>query len=368
MAFIALCAIYLQLRGIRIAGDSPRYTDGAQRLIHGLPLDGKQKSYPGYIAVVALTQLTGLDLTGVIALQILVAIVAAFSLYRLGVALGSPSVGLLAAALFLLNPEIMRWHTYILTDSLYVSGVVLATHAIYAAALRPTSGRTILALGAIAFCMSLRPNGWILVPVAVTFWLFLSPVPTSRSRKALVILLPLLLLPLLPGLRTSVAEEAPTTMLRQGTVIWGYDAANLKMPVDSHPLTGRWTDGPQYALAHPLPTLRLGATRVAAELLHARPYYSLLHNLVILTYLLPTYLLAAMAFLVNRRHPLVQLIALVIVGHFLVVAMTFADWDGRFLLYALPVVQLLAAWSIIRLAELVPLRIRQSKHGEPQSP
>ena len=47
-----------------------------------------------------------------------------------------------------------------------------------------------------------------------------------------------------------------------------------------------------------------------------------------------------------RRKPLAQLAIAVILAHLLVVALTFADWDGRWLLYVLPLIGLLAAVGV----------------------
>ena len=48
----------------------------------------------------------------------------------------------------------------------------------------------------------------------------------------------------------------------------------------------------------------------------------------------------------TRRHALTSLLAAVIAGHLLTVALTFADWDGRFLLYVLPAIGVLAARGV----------------------
>lgn len=90
LLFLLLNLAIFASYGIRLGGDSPRYIDGAVRLLSNQPLAANQVGYYGYIAVIALNQALGLDNAGVVLLQLLVSAFALYCLYSLGDSLAGP--------------------------------------------------------------------------------------------------------------------------------------------------------------------------------------------------------------------------------------------------------------------------------------
>ena len=362
LAFAVAMTGILATIGVAIGGDSPRYVDGADRLLRGQGLHGVQSAYAGYIAVVAFARLIGTGLTGVV-VQIGAVLAAATALVWLGSRLGHVEVGVLGAAFFLLFPEIAAWHAYILTDSLYTSTVVLCVWATHRAT--ELGGRAYApAVALVLLGALLRPTGWVLPP-AIAGYLAISLLRTRRGQAAgllaVLIVCAGLALAVRP-LRSGIESQSPARMLRRGQVIWGHDASRAHMPADGTVGDGRGAYV-RYVLRHPTSVARLMATRVFTELAHIRPYYSRAHNAMIAAVLVPVYLLAGLAVLRGRRNPLVLLILGVIAAHLVVVALFFADWDGRFLIHVLPLVGLLAATSAESLTarhRVVPSGARRS--------
>jgi hypothetical protein len=123
--------------GVRLGGDSYlRYLPGAESLLRGRPLTSHQATFLGYIYLVAFCRYAGAGLTGVVVVQLLFAAFATAALYDLGKSLGGRLSGVIAAGLSAGNPELVRWNSFILTDSLYTSAAVLATWGIYRASRR----------------------------------------------------------------------------------------------------------------------------------------------------------------------------------------------------------------------------------------
>src|SRR6202171_4810724 len=90
---------------------------------------------------------------------------AGLALYELTKHLAGRLAGLLAAILFLLNPDIFRWNLFVFTDALYIYFVILACWAIWKA-----SGNLLtktLSFAVVLFASSIRPNGWPLPLIAV---------------------------------------------------------------------------------------------------------------------------------------------------------------------------------------------------------
>jgi len=150
------------------------------------------------------------------------------------------------------------------------------------------------------------------------------------------------------GLELSVQFD-PYQMLLRGEVVWGYEDWRLPMPSDADTDGAGWAGVIGYALQHPLASLRLAIYRVGACLVHIRPFYSFRHNILAIVFLVPLYLLAIYGLFRARREQLSTLLVLVIGSHLLLVALTFANWDGRFLLYTLPLIGVFSAYGAAKL-------------------
>ncbi|MBW3570074.1 MAG: glycosyltransferase family 39 protein [Gemmatimonadetes bacterium] len=350
--FAAVNGAMLARYGVRLGGDTHRFLSGAAHLLAGEPLQGREPTFVGYAAVVALSQAAGAGLAGVVAVQLLFAALATAALYDTGRRLGGRAAGFLAAAFFGGNPDFARFNVVIISDSLYVSLVALAAWAVHRAAERGGAAYA-AAVPVVAFAALVRPNGWVLVPLAAAYWI-------ARTRRAAGVRVALVCavfavaaapLVLLAPATKSVQDVGAYQELRDGTVIWGYDARRLPMPPEGGPASGGLEGMAGYALRHPIATARLAAERLGTEMVHTRPFYSPAHNAVVLAVLLPLYALAVLGLARVSREPLALLLLAIIVAHGAVIAATFADWDGRFLLYVLHLVGVLAAVEAARLAE-----------------
>lgn len=333
--------------GVLHGGDTTRFLSGADHLIRGERLVEKEGSYLGYLGVVALIHMLGLPQGAIVILQITFAAVASAALYDLGRLLAGPSAGIAAAAMFALNPEIARWHLFIYTDSLYISFVIFAVWAVHRAT---TRGGITYVLGAavVLFTALLRPNGWILVPISLGYWIMRGKMP-HRLRWALALIVCVGFVAVaasVRGFRQGIESQGPTRALLEGEVVWGYDGWRVPMPVHDLPPGSDWVSAANYVIRHPFATARLATSRVAAELVHARPFYSTIHNAFAVAMVLPIYLLAVVGFARTRTDPLARLLLTVIAGHLLIIAATFANWDGRFLLYFFPMILALAGAGI----------------------
>jgi 4-amino-4-deoxy-L-arabinose transferase-like glycosyltransferase len=348
VASLLMGAAAFQRYSVRFDGDTIRYVDGATHLMAGVPFQNKEASYLGYVAVVAASLLTGSPLT-LVAFQIVVAAIAAVALYSLALELFDAEVALMSAAIFIMNPDIAKRHVYVLTDSLYISFVVLATWVIHRAA-AGSAYRILPAVPVTAFTALLRPNGWLLVPIAVIY------VTWRRARRPrLALMVAILVIAAFVGvmvtlrpMKHAVDAERPDHWLRAGIVIWGYEPWKLEMPSDPSP-EGGWTTGLVYVARHPVASAKLGLAHLGVELLHARPYYPIGKNALILVMYPLLYGFAAWGFVPVRSAPLARLCAVIVAAHMALVAITFADWSGRFLLYVVPLLSLFAGNGVLRL-------------------
>jgi len=341
--FLALNLGLLARTGIRLGGDSARYLAAAEALADGRPVGAWVTGYAGYVALVALAETSGLGLPGVVGLQLGVAALAGVALAAIGTSLGGPAGGLLGSAFLLANPDVARWHAYVLTDSLYTSAVVLVVWAVWRAAAQ--GGRWYLvALLVLLPAATLRPTGLVLLPVAFGFWgvrglLRRQWAATALAAAGLVAAAAWLFSPRIHDTVGSV----PGQFLRTGQVLYRHPAFRMDMPPDPTPGQTGWLADLRYVARHPGASLTLAARRVALELAHVRPYYSLRHNLLVAGVLLPLYVLAACGAALTWRQPLTRLLLLVVGAHLGLVGGTLADYDGRFLVHIVGPLAALAA-------------------------
>lgn len=321
--------------GIRHGGDTFKYLEGAADLLAGRPFPWMEGGglFFGYVGLIALADAVGIGRAGIIGFQFGAAALATLALYDLGRQLSGRPAGVLAAAVFVVDVDIARWNVYLLTDSLYISLVVLATWLVHRAV-----GRGIRAYVAAAcvglFTALIRPNGWIFGPIALVYWTTRTELDT-RLKYAVWACVVLMCAGSALGLATIVGgvATAPTDVPHAQTPIPG-ETAGMKWR--------RWSNRGLEA--------KPAAGRVLKELLHVRSYYSAAHNAVVLVVIAITYPLAVLGFVRRRDQPLTRLLAAVIAGHLLLVAVTFADWDGRYLLHIFSLIVVFAACGAIRLA------------------
>jgi 4-amino-4-deoxy-L-arabinose transferase-like glycosyltransferase len=362
----ALINADLARRGVLTGGDTARYTTGAHNLLDGEALDNQQRLYAGYVALVALADELGIGLTGVVAIQIALVALAALALFDLGRQLAGAWVGLVAAALYITSPDLTRftgWQSYILTDAPYTSALAIAVWAIHQARVR---GGRWYGAGAVVVVLaaSLRPQGWWLLPAALLYWV----VPRRAGLRSRLLVVAgvaaafVAVVALAPGLSENTARASPDRALRTGLVIYGSSAWRVSMPRESPSGHHGWSDVGYYAVRHPIASARTAATRIVVETAHIRPFYATRRNAVILAYLVPLYLLATIGLAAHWREPLVQLVAALVALHLALVAVFFADYDGRWLVHVLPLIDFLAALGGSSIARSLSRPRRLSGH------
>lgn len=343
LGVFAAAAMALWLNGgVRPAGDTPLYLNGALRLRQGLPLEGAQHAYAGYIAFVALHQWLGLKAAAIITTQVALGAMVLVTSYDAGARLAGWIGGGLAAWLYAVNLDLARFHYYVLSDSLFTSLLWLSAYA----AIRASSGChrvwTVLAAILAVVLVTVRLNGWLALPCLAAFLLLPGK---RRGRSVRWATWGIVVMATCVGLRWTLSMNGSLggtgTLLAQGRVVAADSSSVIPMPPAAGSDTGLLGSG-QYCAAHPGACLRLMSRRMAVELAHTRPYYSPAHNLVIRTTLPLLYGLALVGIVAYWRHSFTWL-ALVLVGlQLMVVGMSGADWDGRFLLMVMPLLTFLS--------------------------
>jgi hypothetical protein len=326
-ASVAVNLALLALLGVQRGADTDRYIEGAADLVAGRRFGGPSGwVYIGYNGLLAIAESAGVGQLGVVGVQILAVACATMALYDLARTVGGRAAGCLAAAFFVVDYDIARWHLYILTDSLYISFVVLVTWAAHRAV-----GRGVLAYLAASMVLLptalVRPNGWMMVPLVAIYWV----VQSAMRRRVQIAAVAALVVVCGGGAATVAAIQ------------FSGDTAPRRMPVASPQVNRQLLP---FARAMRI-RKRLNPAQMPIRLIsvlgHLQPRFSLRHKIIVSVMLAVVYPLAVGGFVVSRGQPIAQFMAAIVACHLLLVTVMFNDRDGRYLLYIFPLVVVFAA-------------------------
>jgi hypothetical protein len=334
--------------GVMVAGDTPRYLDGARNLVEGLPLVGKQPAFKGYIALVALFHWLGLGDAGLVGFQAGISLLAGLCLRSAVLRIsGSRAAGNIAMACFVLNPDFARFNAYVLTESVFFAMVICVAGLLTRMAQEDDWGLwAAAALAASLYAASVRPHGWVVFLVSAAALIVRQPGVRSSLILGSVTLCALALR-VLPVWPRGGRAEGLVTSLEEGWIIWNY--SKWVLPVPGAAQVQNLSSALSYLVANSGSLLELAISRIGIELLHVRPFYSLTHNFAAAAFVLSAYALAAVGVWGQPRSLIRWIWLAIFAGQCLVVAISYSDWDGRFLLHVLPLVIGFAAMGVVRL-------------------
>jgi len=332
--------------GVQLGCDSYRYLGGADNILQHQPLVDKQNDYPGYVFLIAGIKYAGLSLYFLVAIQLLLAIIAAIALYHLVKHItGNIASGLIAAGFYLINPFIAQWHAYVFTESLYSSMLVILAWSVNMAIIKCNLKYYLLYLLVGVVTASIRPNGWIAVPVSFILLIIYSKINLKVKLGGAVIVLIIFFFGFmnLAVFKNAFKSDEISKTLIKGEIIWGYHELHLNMHQGNYSENMSLTECVSYVVIHPLLFMKLAALRVGCELLPIyRPWLSIAFILRFLLWMLPAYILAVAGSISYRRVKASAIILVLFLTHIFIIAVSFSDREFRFLVYLLPLIYVMA--------------------------
>lgn len=332
---------FLQSLGVRIVPDSTfRYIPYATQVAETWQLgDSHDNRYLLYIVFLA----QFVKLNGGLAISVLVQTaisgVACILFYKAVKHLTDQNrlSAVTATTIFILWKDIQYLNVYILTESLFISAIVLVFYAL----VRSRNWKDYLF--AIALCVIpalLRPNGFIvLLAVLVCFALHYRQL-LFRHKKLIIssaVIGAIALITILDRYLLTTFEIVET--YARGEVIYASDI--FAIPADDVVLPTE-KDSPllrilYFVLQNPVFFFKLFFAKLIVFIAYVKPYYSLVHNLSILLVIYPLYFFTAWWFLKDKENAARAFAPTVFVLQACIVASTSEDWDSRFITLLLPV-------------------------------
>lgn len=332
--------------GVVEAVDSDYYLQNTQALLQGhLPTD-RGIWYVSYSAFLALVFWLGGNLTAVVLLQFIFSGLAAIALYKVVFHLFQDLWTAFFAVLFyLVWIKIHQWNSYIYTESLFTSLSIISF------ALLSLSKRTaeyILTGIVIAFTLFLRPTG-ICFFIALCVFMFYKGIQKKLfSKTAFFFILPAMLLLALILLNTMLDEYIFYFIdsYSKGELIYPNVSLGLRPPEHldiPSALHAPLIQLVEFILYNPVYFIKISLIKLLLFVGNIKPYFSWMHNALIVVVLYPLYALAVYGYRKMEDSAEKFFIVSFILAQTFTVSMTSENWDGRFLLVILPFVFILSA-------------------------
>lgn len=315
---------------VQYGGDSATFLAAAERF----PSDqGTLRGYTAYVAVLAMGDFLGSAAWFLLVVQNVLLLVACVCVVDLGGRLGSHVAGVLGSLALLVNPLFAQWFRYVLTETLFVSGIIILLWVM----VRSTEGGTGWRWGVMATAVAVatvRPNGALLIASALSFLGWTIAKGRRRALGVTAVLGPWLLagiaaLTLSSAQQIHGSENSFATKTLAGEVFWNETDSALPMPEPNRPVLNN-LDVVVYALNHPVDVARLYGTRLGYELLQIRPRYSGQLNLFAIVTTPLLWAAAAAGWFRVRRSQVVSAHTLIVVPQALLICVTWATPEGRF--------------------------------------
>ena len=305
-----------------------------------------------YIFLIAVVMFLKLNLKTVIILQFLTTIISSFCLYLIGKKIFSKWVGLICLSFFLSYLPIQLRNFYLLTEILFINFSIIFIYFVFF----KTEKKFLIFLIAI-FILFLRPQGFLII-LSITLSKFLFSkfnIKYNLLLKLFIILTFSVLF--IMFLNIGIDYYNLIDSLSKG-IIWGYNFETNSLCYDKC-ISG--LTNPAIYEKNILGLLlyfkdnffiltKVSIYKILIFFTGWRPYYSFTHNLFMLLFHMPLYLLFFTYFLKFRKLDQLEIFTLFyILLSAIFVGITFADWSGRFVMFILPFIMIFASKSLLNL-------------------
>lgn len=304
-------------------GDSMFYFSGAK---HITELSSFERLYSGYIFLIYFSQIISNSGILMVVIQSIFVIISAYALFSLAQDSGGSLASWVSVSFYLLAPMLSQWTRYVLTESIFYSLIIIG--------LRLATFKSNWSAAAIVpvtlLLTTLRPNG-VLIACAVLSIFALEKLRESSKRIFLVFSIWIFCgFFLIGGGGAGDASQGSFfEKTLEGNVVYGVKEFNFKMPQPDSLDRSNFAYV-KYILDNPIPNIEIGLLRIFWELKQIRPWYSASLNLFLMVTMMSFFLFSFIGLVQVWRKPLLNAIAIMTLPSTLLIALTWAIWEGRF--------------------------------------
>lgn len=338
----------------QLGGDSGRFTQAAEDLINNYHIPTKSWLYLSYVLFLSTGYFFRLGFNDLVIIQMVLSFFSLIGVYRITTLISKSKISaLISVSLMIINFDLMKWHTYLLSDSLFITMQIFSVWALIKALTdRHYSG---ISLTLCWLSALIRPNGYLLILA----WLFIH----FQYSRILFIINSLIFIIFLTFASHKAQERSIFEYSLNGEIIWSYPDLRVRVPsvfIEQNSLLSASIS----ILSHPVTFFKLFLSKVIVEAIRVRPFLPFNYNIFLAALIWPLYPMAIYGFSRLKLIPPVKIIVLLFITNLIFTGLTYADWDGRFLSASLPLLYILAGVGLKSILDGIGYRtdLKMPKH------
>lgn len=342
--------------GIVSSVDTDLYVFEANVINQGSFPEGRSILYSSYILILAVLQFLHIPIYFIVLIQILFSGIALVCIYKITDSLSQNSfTSLIACLLYIFCFKIHQWNMIIYTDSLFTSCSVISFFLLY---FSDSTKKYVLTFLFIGFTFFLRPTGIGLLLALISYLYFI----ISINKKTKIVIFISFFVLILIGINFMMTYYISSFIdsYAKAEIIYPNVPLLITPPNDLYIPSQEKLPLLQFIIfltANFFYVCKLIALKGFLFIIHAKPYYSIWHNLIIILFLLPVYFFAIKGIkLISSKSVLVFFLTFILV-QISTVSLTSENWDGRFLFPILPFIFILASFGITHFIIKLPLSL-----------
>lgn len=338
-------------KGVRTSVDSALYINDAYRILEGdLPVE-RNLWYAGYSFFIAVVFICKGSLQSVMIVQIFFSGIAACCMYFMTLKISTQkSAAWLSVFLYVGWIKIHEWNSFIYTESLFTSmSVISITLLIHC----KKYWQYTLVAALLLFTFFIRPAGFAFMVGLCFYFYFIARAtwPLSKTIRICIVAFfcfscVFLLNEMLEHYKL-IESYAQVEIIYPKITLGISKPSNLVIPDVNEPPLIRLVI---FMYHNPLYFLELCALKLLLFLGNVKPYYSIIHNTIIIFILYPLYYFAIKGFkIISEGNEAKLFIFGYVLAQTLSIALTTENWDGRFLIPILPFIFILSSMGLSEL-------------------
>ena len=344
--------LHLYLYGIVTTFEAAKYIKEAERLINYQTLSATRFwFYSITIFIITISLKLKIGFTGAVIIQSLLNLLTILFFHR-SLKLIFPKFSLFPLIVIAITIAFLpysSWNVFLYTESVFYSSILFLTSAIIRHNYTKKKSIVFLIIFALVVTILSRPLGILFIP-AVLFYFYV-----SLEKKARLIIIPAGIIGL--GVLvyatnivfTTTTDATITLSAKEGCVVCGVlPATNVKLNLLT---AGSPLQQLYYYVRHNFSHfITLGFARLNAFFFMTRPYYSARHNIFLLAFIIPLYILSGISFVIkkeSRYKPVFYFMVVSIITFAIVIMLQCDDYHNRFILGLFPFLLILSGKTTI---------------------
>ena len=323
----------------KMGGDTVRFLEASENLLNGVAIEGKQVFYMGYSLILAFFLKFKLSFNFVVLLQTIMTLISALCIKKISKRLGYkyPEIAMM---LFLFYVPIQMRNFFILSDSIFVSFTIITFYYF----IKEKNLKNILIFIFLSlFTLTIRPHGVLILILIIIYFYKIIPKNNKNIYKFFYFFS--LIVPFIFLLDFYLDKSTKNYFYISGEVIFGYK--DIIVEYDDLPknLIEKSVIYQNVFLLfnYPIESTKLYLYKIFFYISGIRPYYSLMHNSLEFVYTFSIFIIGITSYVLNKKNKIKNFMMMLVILSILGSLITGPDWSGRYRMYIMPFIFILAS-------------------------